>query len=72
MTRVWPIICQFSVGAALCFLGIVCGLRGRYFDLSLARDRRFLAIVVAGFLALLALALFFTFFAPNWSNGVLP
>ncbi|HPD46059.1 MAG TPA: hypothetical protein P5279_02450 [Anaerohalosphaeraceae bacterium] len=72
MARVWPIICQFGVGAALCLLGIVCGVRGRYFDLRLPEDRRFLAVVIAGFLGLLALAIFFTFVAPSWSNGVMP
>jgi len=72
MSRVWPIICQFGVGGILCLVGIVCGLRGRYLDLQLPQDRRFLVIVVAGFLALLAMASFFTFLAPNWANGALP
>ena len=28
MLRVWPIICQFGVGAILCIIGIWGGLRG--------------------------------------------
>jgi len=69
MLRVWPIVCQFGIGAFLCVLGIVCGLRGGYLDLKVAEDRRLLVTLVAGYLLMLALACFFTFVAPYWANG---
>jgi len=69
MLRVWPIVCQFGVGAILCWIGIWCGLRGGYLDLKLAEDRRLLGILAAGYLFMLAVVCFFTFLAPNWSNG---
>ncbi len=72
MSRVWPIICQFGVGGLLCIVGIVCGLRGRYLDLSLARDRRFMVIFAAGFIGLLVLAAVFTFLAPHLPEGATP
>ena len=48
MLRVWPIVCEFGVGAVLCFVGIWCGLRGKYLDMKVAEDRRLLATLVAG------------------------
>ena len=67
--RVLPVICQFGIGAILCFIGICCGLRGGYLDLKIADDRRMLAVLIGGFVFLLALACFFTFFAPFWAGG---
>ena len=69
MLRVWPIVCQFGVGAILCWIGIWCGLRGGYLDLKLAEDRRLLGILVAGYVFMLIVVCVFTFLAPNWSNG---
>ena len=69
MSRVWPIVCQFGIGAILCLVGVWCGLRGGYLDLKLREDRRLLGILVAGYLFMLAVVCFFTFVAPNWSNG---
>ncbi len=69
MLRVWPIICQFGIGAILCLIGIACGLKGKYLDLKIPEDRRFLIIIVAGFGFMLALVCFFTFLAPGWANG---
>jgi hypothetical protein len=69
MLRIWPIVCEFGIGAILCIVGIGCGLRGGYLDLKVAEDRRFLVTLVAGFFLLLALVSLFTFFAPNWANG---
>ena len=69
MLRVWPIVCEFGVGATLCLIGIWCGLRGGYLNLKRADDRRLLAVLVAGYLLLLALVCIFTFLAPNWANG---
>ncbi len=69
MLRVWPIICQFGVGALLCIIGIWGGLRGGYLNLKITEDRRLLVILVGGFLLMLAIVCIFTFLAPNWANG---
>lgn len=69
MLRVWPIVCEFGVGALLCLIGIWSGLRGGYFDLKLAEDRRFVVALLAGYFLLLAVVCIFTFLAPNWANG---
>jgi hypothetical protein len=69
MLRVWPIFCQFGVGALLCFIGIWCGLRGRYLDVKVAEDRRLLVILITGFVVMLAIACVFTFLAPGWASG---
>ena len=69
MLRVWPIICQFGVGALLCLIGIWCGLRGKYLDMKVAEDRRLLLILVAGYLFMLAIACVFTFLSPGWAIG---
>ncbi len=69
MLRVWPIVCQFGVGALLCLIGIFCGLRGGYVDLKIAEDRRLILTIIVGYILMLALVCFFTFLAPNWGNG---
>jgi hypothetical protein len=69
MLRVWPIVCQFGVGALLCIVGIWCGLRGGYLNLKNAEDRRLVVILVAGYLLMLVIVCIFTFLAPNWANG---
>ncbi|OHB76942.1 MAG: hypothetical protein A2Z25_18575 [Planctomycetes bacterium RBG_16_55_9] len=69
MLRVWPIVCEFGVGALLCLVGIWGGLRGGYFDLKVAEDRRFMVTLLAGYLLLLAVVCLFTFLAPNWASG---
>lgn len=69
MMRVWPIFCQFGVGALLCALGIWCGLRGRYLNLEISEDRRLLMILIGGFMLMLAVACIFTFLSPGWANG---
>jgi hypothetical protein len=69
MLRVWPIVCQFGVGALLCLIGIWCGLRGGYLNLKIAEDRRLLVVLVAGYLLMLAIVCVFTFLAPNWAGG---
>ena len=69
MLRVWPIVCQFGIGALLCLVGIWCGLRGGYLNLKVPEDRRLLAILIGGYLLMLAIACIFTFLAPNWANG---
>ena len=69
MLRVWPIVCQYGIGALLCLIGIWGGLRGGYLNLKIAEDRRLLVILIAGFLLMLAIVCIFTFLAPFWANG---
>ncbi len=69
MLRVWPIVCEFGVGALLCLVGIWCGQRGGYLDLRLAEDRRYVVTLIAGYFLLLAVVCVFTFLAPNWAGG---
>ncbi len=68
MLRVWPIVCEFGVGAVLCVVGIWCGLRGNYLDMKVSQDRRLLAVLIAGYFFLLVIMCVFTFLAPNWAN----
>ena len=67
--RVWPIVCQFGVGALLCLIGIWGGLRGGYLNLRVSEDRRLLVILIAGYLLMLAVVCVFTFLAPHWAIG---
>jgi hypothetical protein len=69
MLRVWPIVCEFGVGALLCLAGIWAGLRGGYLNLKIGEDRRLLATLIAGYLLLLAAACIFTFLSPHWAEG---
>ena len=69
MARVWPIICQYGIGAVLCAVGIIAGLKSGYLDLKVSEDKRLIAIFVGGYLLLLAFVCVFTFLAPNWSAG---
>ncbi len=69
MLRVWPIVCEFGVGALLCLVGIWCGLRGGYLNLKIAEDRRLLVVLIAGYLFMLAIVCVFTFMAPGWASG---
>jgi len=69
MLRIWPIVCQFGVGAVLCLIGILCGLRGGYLNIKIAEDRRFIVTLIVGYILMLVLVCFFTFLAPNWANG---
>jgi len=69
MLRVWPIVCQFGVGALLCLIGIWGGLRGGYLNLRVSEDRRLLAILIAGYLFVLVIVCVFTFLAPHWAIG---
>ena len=64
MARVWPIICQFGIGALLCALGLWSSIRGGYLDWSLPDDRRLVGIIVLGFVGLLILSCVFTFWLP--------
>ena len=72
MLRVWPIFCEFGVGALLCVVGIWCGLRGGYLNLKIAEDRRLLIILIAGYMFMLGIMCVFTFFAPGWASGETP
>ena len=64
MARVWPIVLQFGLGTFLCGIGVWCGIRSGILDLNHAEGKRMLAIIIGGFLAMLALVSLFTFWLP--------
>ncbi len=64
IVRVWPIVCQFGIGALLCLVGVWAGVRSGYLNWSDPGDRRILLIVVAGYVGLLLLYCAFTFWLP--------
>ena len=69
MLRVWPVVCQFGIGAVLCGLGMWGGLKGGYLDLKISSDRRLLFVLIAGYMLLLIVSCLFTFAAPYWGTG---
>ena len=69
MARVWPIILQFGVGAVLCGIGVVCGLRSGFLDLDTDDGKRLLKIIIGGFIAMLILSCIFTFWLPFVPKG---
>ena len=64
MARVWPIVCQFGVGAILCWIGTWAGIRSGFVDFKLPEGRRVVAMVILGYLGLLLLSCAFTFWLP--------
>lgn len=72
MARVWPIVCQFGIGAVLCVVGLWAGIRSGYLDLGNRDDRRVVGIIVAGYVGLLVLYCVFTFWLPYVSVGGAP
>jgi hypothetical protein len=64
MARIWPIIVQFGIGLILCMIGLWGGFKGGYMHLRFTQDRRMLAVIVGGFVALLLLSVMFTFWLP--------
>ncbi len=72
MARVWPIICQFGIGALLCGLGVWAGLSSGYLNRDDPADRRMVEIFAAGYLILLALSCAFTFWLPFIPEGIAP
>lgn len=69
MLRIWPIICQFIIGAVLCGAGVWGGLKGGYLNLRVQEDRNLLAAITGGYVLLLIVSCVFTFFAPYWTTG---
>jgi len=65
MSRVWPIVCEFGVGGALGAIGIWAGLTSGYLCLKRRDDRRLLAVLIGGYLLLLAGYCLLTFMAPH-------
>ena len=72
MSRVWPIVVQYGVGAVLCLVGIWFGLKSGYMDLKYSDDRRLLMVFAAGFFGLLLLVCIFTFWLPFVPKEVTP
>ena len=65
VARAIPILVQFGIGAVLSAIGVWCGVRSGYVDLGVKSDRNAVILIVAGFVALLALYCLFTFVTPN-------
>jgi len=72
MARVLPIVVQFGLGAGLCWLGVWGALRGGYLDPHLPADRRLIALIIGGYLALLLISVLFTFWLPFLGEGATP
>ena len=64
MTRIWPIFCQFGVGAILMLVGIVAGIRGKYLSFGRHEDRLLITVLIGGYLLLLAVYVALTILAP--------
>jgi uncharacterized membrane protein YdcZ (DUF606 family) len=64
MARVWPVICQYGVGAVMLGIGMWCGIRSGYLDMKNREDRNLLWILVGGFVAMLVIVSAFTFWLP--------
>jgi len=65
MTRVWPIVCEFGVGAVLMVAGIWAGLSSGYLSLGRREDKRLLGVLIGGYVLLLAGYAILTFMAPS-------
>ena len=63
--RIYPLLLQFGAGAVMCAVGVWCGISSGYFERGTASTRRMIAVVVGGYLGLLAVAILFTFVLPN-------
>jgi hypothetical protein len=70
--RVYPIILQFSAGAVMCAVGLWAGLSSGYLEPGTPTTRRLIAVVVAGYLGLLAYSILFTFVLPYTAEAVTP
>lgn len=64
MARVWPIVCQFGVGGLLGGLGLWAGFSSGYLDLKQRHHRHMLAVLIGGYVLLLAVYCAFTFWLP--------
>ena len=65
MARILPIFVQFGGGFILSAIGLWCGIKSNYLDLSVPEDKRVVYIIVGGFVFLLLLSCAFTFWLPN-------
>ncbi len=72
MARVWPIAIEFGFGGLLCLIGIRAGITSGYLDLKLRGNRRLLAVLISGFVALLLLYCAFTFWLPFTGGEAAP
>ena len=72
MARIWPILCQFGIGAVLCWIGIRAGITSGYLDFGLREHRRLMVVLAGGFAALLLLYCAFTFWLPFTGGKATP
>jgi hypothetical protein len=64
IARILPILVEFGIGAALCVVGVWCGVSSGYLDLRDPRDQRIILMIVGGFAGLLLFYGAFTFWLP--------
>ena len=62
--RIYPLLLQFGVGGVMCIVGVWCGYSSGYLERGDRNAQRLVAVVVAGYLGLLALQALFTFVLP--------
>jgi hypothetical protein len=65
MSELIPVIYQYGVGGIVFVVGLVLVTRSRMLDLGTARGKRWLAVLLGGFVFYLCLHVFFQFIAPN-------
>jgi hypothetical protein len=64
MSRILPILCQFGVGGLLGAIGLWAGFSSGYLDLKQRHHRHMLAVLLGGYVLLLAVSCAFTFWLP--------
>ena len=62
--RIYPLLLQFGVGGVMCAVGVWCGYTSGYLVRGDRNAQRLVAVIVAGYLGLLALQALFTFVLP--------
>jgi len=65
MSELLPVIYQYGVGGIVFLTGLVLITKSRMLDLGTARGKRWLAVLLGGFVFYLCLHVFFQFIAPN-------
>ena len=60
-----PIVYQFGIGGILFVVGLTLAIRARALDLKTRSGKRWLALLIGGFIFYLCLHVFFQFIAPH-------
>ncbi len=65
MKELVPVVYQFGVGGILFVVGLVLAIRARTLDLKTSSGKRWLVLLIGGFVLYLCLHVFFQFIAPH-------